>query len=403
MPSLPRIITVDPTSTLPQQIRGALDLLDRVVIQIDTPGALDALEELKRGDCTAVITAWECGDNMRGWEIAAKIKQIAPETVIIVVADYDDVELDEETRSGSPFLYLRRPFDVPQFLRVLSAALDKQNIFEAALPPISETLGGNAPKFGGVPNINTERAKAIVHQLLIDLNSMAVLLVTREGKVLVEQGTVGYIKRDEVANALRPSSISHLTLRDMIGGNATLFQFYDGEAYDLYVLTVGLHHQLCVVFDGQKGGRELGAVRNFGRRATEDLIGILGADAWLLHAPAIMDDEEEKLDRPRGRARGAAKRETSEEPVALVRVDIATEEAVTPEVQTTEFVSNIPQLEAIEGDIDLDLLFALDGSDADNLFSLDALEQEVSKVEDRNMGGKLDWDRAKELGLLGGE
>ena len=129
---------------------------------------------------------------------------------------------------------------------------------------------------------------------------------------------------------------------------------------------------------------------------------ICGVGSSLYQTPK-MDDEEEKLDRPRGRARGAAKRETSEEPVALVRVDIVTEEAVTPEVQTTEFVSNIPQLEAIEGDIDLDLLFALDGSDADNLFSLDALEQEVSKVEDRNMGGKLDWDRAKELGLLGGE
>jgi DNA-binding NarL/FixJ family response regulator len=401
MPSLPRIITVDPTATLSQQVRSALDLMDRAVIQIDTPGALDALEELKRGECHAVITAWECGDNMRGWEIAAKIKQAAPETAIIVVADYEDVELDEETRAGSPFVYLRRPFDVPQFLRVLDAAVQRKDIFEAMLAPMSEALGGTAPKFGGVPSINIERAKALVHQLLIDLNAMAILFVTREGKVLIEQGTVGYIQRDEIANALSPSSVSHLTLRDMIGGNASLFQFYDGEAYDVYVLSVGLHHQLCVIFDGQKGGRELGAVRNFGRRATEDLIGILGADAWLMHAPVI-EAEEERLERSRTRARATSKRDTSEEPVALARAEIIAKE-MPKMTETTEFVSNLPKLEAIEGEIDLDLLFAVDETAAEDLFSLDVIEQEVQKVEERASGGKLDWDKAQELGLLGGE
>lgn len=398
MPSLPRIITVDPTSTIPQQVRGALDLMDRVAIQVDTPGGLDALEELKYGTFNAVITAWECGDNMRGWEIAAKIKQTSPQTAIIVVADFEDVELDEETRAGSPFVYFRRPFDVAQFLRVLRAALDGNDVFEAMLPPVSEQLGTSTPKFGAVPEINTDKAKTVVHQLLIDLNAMAILLANREGKVVVEQGTVGYIKRDEVANALVPASISYLTLREMVGGNATLFQFYDGDAYDLYVLSVGLHYQLYVVFDGQKGSRELGAVRNFGRRATEDLIGILGAEAWLMQAPVLVEETEDRSERHRLRQRVTARREESE-PVTLTRAEIV--EEVAPQVQ--EYVPVTPQLEAIEGDIDLDLLFAVDESSADSLFSLDSLEQELSKVEEKSLGGKLDWDRARELGLLGGE
>ena len=33
MASLPRIITVDPTGSIPQQIRAAFDLMDRLIIQ----------------------------------------------------------------------------------------------------------------------------------------------------------------------------------------------------------------------------------------------------------------------------------------------------------------------------------------------------------------------------------
>ena len=41
MASLPRILTVDPSGSIPQQVRSAFDLMDRLVVQIDVPGAED--------------------------------------------------------------------------------------------------------------------------------------------------------------------------------------------------------------------------------------------------------------------------------------------------------------------------------------------------------------------------
>jgi hypothetical protein len=70
MGSLPRILTVDPTGTIPQIVRGAVDLMDRLVIQVDTPGGDEAIDEVKRGGYDLVISAWEPtrDQSMKGWE-----------------------------------------------------------------------------------------------------------------------------------------------------------------------------------------------------------------------------------------------------------------------------------------------------------------------------------------------
>ncbi|MCS6836200.1 MAG: hypothetical protein NZ750_09310 [Anaerolineae bacterium] len=395
MPSLPRIVTVDPSGTIPSQVRGALDLMDRLAIQIDVPSAIDALDEVKRGACTIVISAWEPGDRMPGWELAAKIKQIAQETAIVIIADYDDTELDEEMRSASPFVYLKRPFPVQQFLRVLTAALDGEDVFAALHEPASQA-SGPLETYSPVPTMNIDRAKEIVHRLMGDLSAMAVLLATREGQVLIEQGVIG-MNRDEMTRRVTPAVISNVDMRDILGGNASMLQFYDGEAYDVFVLSVGLHHFLVVIFEGTKGARELGAVSRYGRRCAEDLIALLGADAWFIQRVTQQASEASKAKaEAASRARRVVKKEREDDDlIVLERAAIAPTPAAQPVVETK------PSMQAIEGELDLDLLFGASAPlpEADDLFSLDALAA-MSSEEERASGGKLGWEQARELGLL---
>jgi CheY-like chemotaxis protein len=398
MPSLPRLITVDPQSTVAEQVRGALLLLDRLAIQVDVPSANDALEELKFGKFNAILAAWEPGDGMKGWELAARIRKMNVEAPILIIADYEDSEPDQETLAQSPFSYLKRPFDVPQFLRVISAILDSKSIDEAMLTPKGEQMGGILPEFGGVPLMDADKAKPILYRLATDSGAMGALLIARDGTVLCEHGSLGYLKRDELARAIVPATHSHLNLREYVTGNATHFQLFDGETYDLYALSVGFHHVVVLIFDGQAGAKAIGAVRSSGRRATEDLVGVLGANAWLMHAPVMVVREvEEEVEVRHRRTRLATP--TEEKPVELAKATLMVEETTKDATQE----ANIIQMEPIK-DLDFDTLFGgSDLSDADSLFSLDALEQELAKIEDRSSGGKLDWDKAKELGLLGGE
>ena len=399
MASLPRLIVVDPTGEVPEQVRGALALLDRLVIQIDVPSALEALEELKHGKVQVVIIAWEPGDNMRGWELAARVTRTSPDVPMIVLADYDDMLLDDDMLKESPFVYLKRPSDVAQFLRVVTAALDGKDLREAMLAPVMSAVANNTGiavlNYGAVPQLDADKARPIIHKFMSDLNAMAVLLITRDGKVLVEQGTLGYVKRDEVANALIGSSMTQLALREMLGGTPTLFQFYDGESHDLYVMSAGFHHSVVVLFDGQRGNRELGAVRSFGRRATEDLIALIGAEAVMMSLPMPTQEEPEVTHRPRLRTT-----KTDETPIVVKRTDLLKD----PD-EPAPVLEVAPMMEAIKGDLDLDALFGgFGGGNGDgDFFSLDNMEQELSRLEDKTAGGKLDWDKAKELGLLGSE
>ncbi len=395
MSALPRFIVVDPTGLVQEQVRAAVTLIDRVVIQIDVPTAESALDELRMGQATALITSWNVGEGMRGWELAARVAKTAPNMPVLIVADYEDMEIDDQMLRDSPFLYFKRPYDVAQFLRVLLAVIDGKDPREAMLPPISTTasVGTITPKVITIPKIDVEKARPIIHKFMSDLSAMAVLLLSRDGKVLIEQGTLGYINRDELGNALSGSSMSLLGLHEMAMGTTALFQFYDGENYDFYVLSVGYHHMVVVVFDGRRGNRELGAVRSFGRRVVEDLIAIIGAEAMILSL-SIEEPMVEAPVAPRSRIRQTR---TDDMP-RIVRAELVTE----PE--PTKAAEPAPILEGIQGELDLDkLLSVTTEGDFDSLFNLDQVAQEVAKLEDRTSTGTLDWDKAQELGLLGGE
>jgi len=399
MASLPRILTVDPTGRIPQQVRGAIDLMDRLIIQIDVPDGKQALQELKNASVTAVISAWTTGDQMPGWALAASIKRISPDTPVIILADVSDTELDEEMRNASPFVYLRRPFDIEQFFRVLTAALEGEDVFAALKPPVI----ANAPiaqiSYNPVPLMNEERARSILQKMLTDLNAMGVLLCSREGMPVLELGVIG-LDRNSTATHLVKAVMANIDIRDMIGGNAATLQFYDGEEYDVYVLSAGYHYFTVLVFKGQDGARQLGNVRLVGRRAAEDLVALMGMDAWLLRAV----EPEEKV--PASLRKSEAVKNVNEaakalaadsEPQELARADFI----VKKETAEYQVVEALPQMEAIaDEDFNLDDIFGVTpvpGEEGD-FFSLENLAELANM--DTNKRGTFNWDDAVNSGLL---
>ncbi len=397
MGALPRILTVDPTDIIPQVIRGAVDLLDRRVAQVDMPGAEEAIEEVKIIPYNLVVTAWEPDPSMKGWELAAHIKRESEETAILILAHEDDPEMDEETLENTPFAYLQRTFDPAQFLRVVKAGLDGEDIKEAMLKSSGGGDGGSSViDFGPVPQINADNAQTVIDTLLSDLGAMAIILSSRSGEVVLESGAVGYLDRDELTRTLLPSMQSNIQVRDIVGGNSSALNFYDGADHDVFVLSVGLHHFISVVFDGESGNRQFGSVNRYGRRAVEDLIAILGAEAWLIQAPQQPKEEV--------RRKSDARKTTAvvEEP-ELIELDRASfdgnGDTAQAEEAEAEVVSNLPQMEAIgEDDFD-DLLGLLGGDDEIDTSLFDDLDN--LQIEDGGTQGTLDWEQAQQLGLIG--
>lgn len=401
MSSLPRVITVDPSGVIAQQIRAAFELMDYLVVQIDVPGPTEALEELQRGGIDTVISAWNPGNGMLGWELAAKLKQINADVKIMLLGERADTELDEEMLSQSPFIYLKRPFDIPQLIRVLQAAVTAGGDIFAALEVSAASVTSTvaAVDMGPIPSVDAEKAEQVMQGLLSDLNPVAAMLATRTGEIVVGRTTMGDIDYDYMTGLFSGTNSLTVEMRDITGGNTQVFQFYDGDDYDVFMLSVGLHHFLIIVFDGADGAKQLGAVSRYGRRHAEDLVAAIGPEAFLIQRAVMPEDDEET--HVRRKSEQARKVATQEMAVPeLARAELGNGGDADEEEEPAEMVSSIPHLEAIaDEDFDADLLFGedFDESAAEDMFSLDALEEIAT---DEGKKGTLDWDKAKELGIL---
>ncbi len=383
MPASPRIVTVDPSGTVARIVRATVDLLDRQVVLVDIPDARTALNEVKGGQCTLVVTAVELFSDIKGIQLAIQTRRDAPDTSVIILADPDDPTLDEETLAESPFVYLRRPVDMHQFVRVLMAGLDGEDIF-GALKPASADSQHLMLEMGPVPRLDSEAARSIIDRLLTDVGAMAIILASREGEVLLERGAVGYIDRERLARALVPMIATTIDMSDLVGGRTSAIQYFDGEEYDVFVLSVGLHHFLCIVMDGQAGNRQFGAVNRFGRRAAEDLIALLGAAAFVLQR--VSPPAEARQGKRKGKSVPSEESQADLTPIERPEIKVKEPEPL--------------QLAPIE-DLDLSIFDQLDKLNveaADDLFDPERLAEIAS--ETRRPDGPIDIELARQLGII---
>lgn len=389
MPSLPRIITVDPTGNVARIVRATIDLSEYACRQIDVPSAQEALEEMKIGGSHLIVSALHL-EEMQAFEMAQEVRQQDGDVGIVILADEDDPEMDFAAQSESGFVYLQRPIDIQQFTQVLFAGMRGDDVIKASRA--SDNGVQVVQNMGPVPDLDVDRARELIDALLTDLGAMAITLVGRNGKVILERGTPNYIDLDMMITALLPTMSATIQMRELVGGNTSSLQFFDGDIYDVYVLSVGLHHLLCIAYDGEKGQREFGSVNRYGRRVVEDLIALLGAYAFFIQPVA---EEEAPLQRKR-MTRMAPAVVLPDEDEELVELERAAEFSA-PTSSELEKV----HLEAIPDDqFDADFLAALeniDDSKADDMFSLDKLDGFSSGIKSR---GTLSDEEARQVGIL---
>ena len=397
MASLPRILTVDPTGVVSELTRAALRLIERAAIQVDVPGGLEAIDEVDRGHFRLVVAAVRLGETLNGAEFAQHVQQRQPGTSIVLLAGPQDAlavaSLERLSQETGAFVILGYPTEPHQLLRILVAALEGKDIVSAAYtaPPGLEEPANELPP---VPALDLSAASRVLDSALTDVGAMAVVLSTRNGDVLLERGAVGYLDRVQLTSALAPTVGATIDMTRLIGGRPAALLFYDGENYDVFVLSVGLHHFLSLVFDGQNGLRSYGAVNRYGRRASEDLIALIGASALILDMPSLQDDAPayEPL------------AEVAPEPQPLARAELPPAPAEPRRKTESQPVVTVAEPAREESDLDLLSLFnasdlqALPMSELEDLFDPERLAEIAH--ETRQESGPLTYEEARELGLI---
>lgn len=393
MASLPRILTVDPNGDAARFVRAALDLAERPVILVDVPTATDAWEELSNSEYHLLVTALALDNGINGVDLALRTRQRMPETGLIVIGEEDEVsQLDEESLQGAPFLLFKRPLDPQQFVRVLQAALDGNDIYTAFPTPTAQVASDQ--DYGPAPLLDMKAAQQLIDSLLTDVGAKSILLVARTGEVLLERGALGFLNRELLASSLSPNVRLIINMAPVVGGDqVSTLQFFDGDIVDVFVLSVGFHHYMCLTFDGNAGNRYFGAVNRFGRRTAEDLITLIGKQAFILQT-APTEDKPRRRKKSTMEMKAVAAAKPLPETGPLAKADAWADPAPPPEPEP-----DIIQLEPI-ANFDESIFdgMQLDTSLADELFDPEKLAELAN--ESRRGRGPISYDEARELGLI---
>jgi hypothetical protein len=211
-----------------------------------------------------------------------------------------------------------------------------------------------------------------------------VVLVDRKGNILQEMGAVGYMDRDRLTTTLSPSFANMFTIGPLVGSKRPqAMHFYDGEEFDVFALAIGLHHFICLIFEGSAGSRAFGAVTMFGRRAVQEMLDALGDVAFEIRVAAA-----EPVAAPKA-ARKAVKKKVQEEPV---KAEAADEAYVPPRP---------PALEPLPEDADLEAMLAglekLDLNEADTVFDPEKLAEIAAE---KMAGERLTFEEAQQMGVI---
>lgn len=379
MALLQRIVAADSSARIATNVRAAVDLLERPAVVIAAPDGETALAELSRGGITVLVTAAQLPD-MSGIELARQAQQAAAATRVLILAGADDPALDDDTREQSAFTYLVRAQTGERFVAQLRAALDGEKLAE---PDGTAGLPG-LPNLGPVPDIPTDTLSDILGVMLTDVGAMAVVLADRLGTVLLELGAVGYLDREQLTGTLAPNFATMASIGPLVGGKQPrAMHFYDGDEFDIFALAVGLHHFVCLIFEGSAGSRAFGAVTMFGRRAVQEMLSEIGTVAF---------EVQEAPPPPKPAPVKAA---------APAAPPSAAEQAPPPPVKEEILAPRPPKLEPLPDDTDLEALLGgldtLDATAADDLFDPDKL----AEIAAEKMGGdRLSFDEAQQMGVL---
>ncbi len=376
----PRIIVVDENQGITNIVRASLELLSRKPRLIETHTGEDALDELRLRTPDLLITAHQLGSDMSGVVLALQAKREVAALPVIVIANEDDHEMDEETLSESPFQYLRRPLMPEVFIRALRIALDGPEAAPKEEAPVDI--------MGPVPQIDTNKLRPIASKLMRDVNAMSFVLADRNGKVVTYDGAAGYIDREVLSAGLGPTFAGTSKILSIVGDQPRVLKYYDGDKFDIFSLGVGLHYFVSLIFDGASGDRALGNVKRFGGIAVNEMLAIIGESAYKQNKAGLPETESDSKARTRRRA--------TQEMAAVNKVASAParKDSAPPPVKEAPMFEPITNFDPSI----FDALDSMDLSQADALFDPDRLALSLNGLGN---GNKISLNDAQAQGILG--
>lgn len=293
-------------------LRGVLEQGEQGYVVHNVLSGEEAILELGRLSYRLIIAETRL-PGISGVELLQRVQRRWP-TVSAILIDNDPSQ-DVQGKLAKAGLEVAAVFPKP---------LDASAIAEA----VHRLLGGRLPAAEGSAPMGTGRLSDEQKDLLgrrlevlrTEIGAQGVALISHEGRILLREGTVEELPRFRelavlLANALATTAdiAAHLGERP-----PAVVHYYQGDWSDLFVLTVGYHHILIIVFPGGSQ-RQMGAVLRYGKPAAQEIAALMEGSA--LPAARPVPSGEGRISPPQATEAPAAPLPTAEggatAPIAL--------------------------------------------------------------------------------------
>jgi CheY-like chemotaxis protein len=331
--SPPRILIVDDQRQVRRMLRMSLELSGREYEVVEAISGEEALQAFGESPVALVVTDLRL-PGISGLELLEEVKRANPDAAAILITGHPTDEVRGRAEALGVISFLRKPIGTNAFLEAV----------ERTLYPRQESESPVEVDVQDQPDMADRLAT-----LRRELGAEAVLLVDDSARVT---GDLADLDFDAAMPSLVTAFTSGLKISSILGSPLPLnFQYFDGEAHDVYVTNVGAYFALVIAFRGGQGVGQMGSVVHFGRRAADEILSALSQ----LGVPSEPDETPAEAEPP------------AEEPI--------------PEIPQAD-------LEAASDGVQKD--------EADRFWDEAVLESKTDQAE----GDALTYEQAKKLGLL---
>ncbi len=277
------ILLVDDEPGILAILKKSLEKLDQPYEVATALNGKEALTLLEDRAFDLVVTDYKMA-GMNGMELLERIRNVQPETRVVMVTAYGNDDLESQARRMQAYEYLTKPLEIDSFRQVVQQALGDLAISQPGLLVLSDE--------------RYRKVDTLLAKLERDIGASGVLLVNTSGQIILKRGDIDQLPVEEIVTLLSGGIATLAAAGQALDGfeNAVNLAYREGKDYDLYGLNIGLSLLLIMLISRSQYSSPLGSVWYYARRAADRLGETIGDSDRTQMTQLFEDDFEQELE-----------------------------------------------------------------------------------------------------------
>ncbi|MCB9079078.1 MAG: response regulator [Anaerolineaceae bacterium] len=196
----------------------------------------EAITKIQEQSYNLIITDYHMPD-MTGFDVAESVRQLSPQTQIVMMTAYGSAELQAEAENALDG-YINKPFSVKQIREIVEDALNRT---AQEYQPAPQTIDRTA---------YVNKSNDLLRKLQANTSAQCILLIDASGYMVSAVGTTVGLDTTTISALVAANFTASIELANLLGSRDSIFKssFFEGIDYNVYAYDINRQLLLAVIF-----------------------------------------------------------------------------------------------------------------------------------------------------------